>query len=161
MMIRMNNLAITSYRKCDVRKFRFAKELKNDRDIRKYLYKNIDESLVLSQDLESLECGESYIIAEKDKLIGYIRLADYDDTNNSLELHYAVHPSFRDKGYGKKILTEVSNYILEKYKNVSSIDLYISEFNIGSIRCAQEAGFKFIEKYESCEKTAFVYRKNR
>ena len=152
MKIKMKSLYITDYTESDIRKIKFIEELKCDPLICKYLYKDIDKSLKLSHDMEKLEYGESYLIEDQENVIGYVRLADFEEKN--LELHYAVHPQFRHKGYGSRLLGEASDYLLDKFNNIKRLCLYIDITNINSIRCAKSAKFKAnkILKYDDDKK---------
>ncbi len=143
MKIKMNSLVITEYCSSDKRKYRFKKEISEDPLINHFVSPNMDEWLEDSEGLNQLLIGPAYIIAEERKLVGFIRMASLDQ-NGTLNLHYGVHPDYRRNHYGTKILLEVQKCIFHQFPNVKKIELHIKEINKGSIRCAENAGFKLI-----------------
>ena len=143
MKIKMNSLVITEYCSSDKRKYRFKKEISEDPLINHFISHNIDEWLENSEGLEKLLVGPVDIIAEQRKLVGFIRIASLDQ-DGTLNLYYGVHPDYRGNHYGTKILQEVQKCIFQKFPNAKKIELHIKEINSGSIRCAENAGFKLI-----------------
>lgn len=78
-----------------------------------------------------------FIVEFNKNLIGYIHVS------NSLYpfLNYAVHPKFRGKSYGTKILSATSDYIFSNYPEVYNISLTIVPENEHSINTALKAGY--------------------
>lgn len=142
MKIKLDSLYITEYCHSDKRKYRFIKEVGEDPLINQFVSYHIDNHLENSENLNDLEIGPAYIIADQRKLVGLIRLANLD-FDGTLELHYAVHPDYRRQHYGTKILAEVSKYVFKNVQDVKMIELYIKEINKGSLKCATNAGFLF------------------
>ena len=140
MNIRIKNLTITEYDELDKRKIRFIKDIKEDQLVGRYVSNTMDEWLEDSRGLDKLLVGPAYIISDKRKLVGFIRMASLNK-NGEVDLHYGVHPDFRKQGYGSKILLEVSNYLLKNTEYVKRIKLDIKEENKGSILCAENANF--------------------
>ncbi len=148
MKIKMNNLVITEYCSTDKRKYRFVKEVSEDPLIRHFVSNSMDEWLEDSEGLDELLVGPAYIIEDKRKLIGLIRLA-FLDCDGTLNLHYAVHPGYRKQHYGTEILQEVSQYIFQKFPNIKKIELYIKEINTGSMKCAENANYIYERSFPS------------
>lgn len=161
MKIKMDNLVITEYCSQDKRKIRFIKDISEDQLIRNYISNYIYDQLEASEGENDIRIGHSYIIEDKRKLIGFIRLA-FLDSNGVLQLHYGVHPDHRKNHYGSKILTESSKYIFKRFLNVNKIELYIKQFNIGSIKCAENANFKMERDFKTQSDCLIkIYAKSR
>ena len=140
MKIKLRTLSIMT---CDFNKkkhYRFIKDMKEDQLIRKFVPNEIEKELSLSKEDRQIEIGSSYIVVEDKKLIGYIRFKELNESG-ILTLNYGVHPDLRRKGYGTKILKEVSDYTFKSIDNVDEIKLYIRSINKGSIKCALNANF--------------------
>lgn len=148
MKVKMHNLAITEYCSTDKRKYRFIKEISEDPLIKHFVSNSMEEWLEDSEGLDQLLVGPAYIVADQRKLVGIIRLA-FLDMDGTLNLHYAVHPSYRNQHYGTKILQEVSQYIFQQLPNVKKIELYIKEINTGSIKCAENANYIYEKDFSS------------
>lgn len=147
MKIKISNLVITDYCSTDKRKIRFIKEIKEDPLICHFVSNFIDNHLKESEGSTELLVGPAYIIEDKRKLVGFIRCA-FLDFDGVLNLHYAVHPSYRRMHYGSKMLLDVSKYIL-KNMSVNAIELYIKDINSGSIKCAKNANFTFDRSFQT------------
>lgn len=148
MKIKMDSLVITNYCNTDKRKYRFIKEISEDPLIKYFVSHNMDEWLEDSEDVDKLLIGPAYIIADERRLVGFIRLANLDE-EGILNLHYGVHPDYRKKGYGTRILLETSKYLFKNMNAVKEIELYISEINKGSIGCATNAHFVYGREYRA------------
>lgn len=137
----VGKLVIASYDTNNVSHRRFRDSLINDLEFRRYFgaffLKRIDDIFTTSN---SLEVDKAYLVLEDDKIIGMIRIYSYHQLG-FLNIQYAVNPEYRNQGYGKKILKEVSNYFLNN--NIKCISLDIDKNNIGSIKCALNAGYIF------------------
>lgn len=148
MKIKLDSLIITEYCSQDKRKIRFIKEISNDQLINHFVSSHLQKQLEESEGTNKIDIGHTYIIEDKRKLVGFIRLA-FMDFDGVLQLHYGVHPDFRRQQYGTKILKETSNYILKTIKPVKKIELYINQQNKGSIKCAENAMFKLEREFKS------------
>lgn len=140
MKIKLNSLQLITYKEDKKKHFRFVKEMKNDPLMCHFVTDKPDEYLMNTKD-DSDTIGSTYLVAKEKDLIGYVRFAELDK-EGTLDLHYAVHPDQRRKGYGTKILIEVSDYLLKNINEVNMIQLNINNINSGSIKCAKKAAFK-------------------
>lgn len=82
-----------------------------------------------------------YLISDNNKLIGYIDVSAYDYIEASIYLRASILSDARGKGYAKKILKEISDYIFKNYEEVLSIRLKIADDNIYSIKTALSCGY--------------------
>ena len=87
----------------------YAKQLLLD-DNNKYV-KQVEERLNKSNSDTVFDRG--FLVKLQDKIIGYVYFSPI--SSYRLYLEYSVLKSERKKGYGKLILNEATNYILENY----------------------------------------------
>lgn len=112
----------------------FLNSLLNDRDTKRFL-KNIESTL--EEEFYGV-LDSSYVVGSDDKIIGYM---SFVKENMGVSYNYAISPSYRNQGIGKKLLTETSAYLFKRYKALEYIELYIEDKNIKSINAAINAGF--------------------
>ena len=84
------------------------------------------------------DVGNRFLVKSDDDYLGYMYISN--DHNNERVLSMIVQEKLRGKGYGKLLLTSVSDYLL-KNGIASSIRLYIKNGNIQSTRVALACGF--------------------
>ncbi len=84
------------------------------------------------------DVGNRFLVKSDDDYLGYMYISN--DHNNERVLSMIVNKKLRGKGYGKVILTGVSDYLL-KSGIASSVRLYIKNENIQSTRMALACGF--------------------
>ena len=145
MKIKLNSLYICNYDPDDIRKFNFLKDIFEDELIKSYLGKHVCGEIADSKNDVRIILDHSYIISNQRNHIGFISLPDLRE--GILTLEYGVHPAFRHKGYGTKILKEVSDYFLEERNFVEKVELCIDSENIYSQKAALSAGFKQLNDY--------------
>ena len=158
MKIKLKTLSLNTYNVDNRKQYRFVDEMKNDPLVKEFVSEITDHYLIKAKNDEQIEIGSSYLVSEQKKLVGYIRLNELD-VNGVLTLHYAVHPDLRKQGYGTKILVEVSDYAFKNIDRVTKIRLYIRNYNKGSIKCAEHAGFKLQKNL--IEENPLVYVKTK
>ncbi len=78
-----------------------------------------------------------WIIEEKGKKIGQVRI-EVIDTNVNIDIF--VEKKLRNRGFGKKILSFAVKQSKRKWKK--KISVYISKYNINSIKLFKSVGFK-------------------
>lgn len=88
--------------------------------------------------------NKGYLIADQDKLIGFIDIGAYEKSDKCVYLRAAIDKNERGKRYGKRSLTEVSNYLFQNYKEIESIRLKIAKDNIASRNTAASSGYKLL-----------------
>lgn len=77
--------------------------------------------------------------SQEQNYIGYINISENSKGENVL--CYIVKKQYRNRGFGKIILTSISDYLLEN-NILSSIQLYISRDNPASSKIARSCGFE-------------------
>lgn len=136
MTIKLNELVLQSYDRKNEKHRNFKNSILLDESFIKFFgqmfIKNSDEYF---EETANIELKKIYLIQDKEDIVGMIRLFDKNNFN-MINLQYAVSPYFRNMGYGKKILKEISEYF-KKY----IINLDINKNNIASINCAEKNGY--------------------
>jgi len=166
MDIKIGNLNITSFCCENVEHIKFRNDLKKDELIYDFVSTSIEKDLHEVDNEKEIEIGNSYIIKDKDKLVGYVYFLEILNKSNIIELRYAVHPEYRrlsqinssKKGYGQMILEECSDYLFTK-EDIDTIELHIRDDNKASIGCAVKAKYKCIGKNN--EEYYYIYRKSK
>lgn len=165
MNISIGNLMITSFCKDNVEHIKFRDDLKEDDLFYEFVSTTIEKDLCDSNN-DEIGLKNSYIIQDKDKLVGYIYLGVISQEVGIVELRYAVHPEFRRlgylgyhdttrKGYGEQILEECRNYLFT-FDDINSVELHIRKDNEASIGCAEKAKYKRLG--ENNEEYYYIYR---
>ncbi len=145
MKIKLNSLYICNYDPEDITKFNFLKKIHEDELIRQYLGRFVSTDIADSQNDERIILDHSYIISNEKDHVGFISIPELRD--GELTLEYGVHPDFRHKGYGTKILREVSDYFFEERNFVESVGLCIDSENKYSQKAAFNAGFEQLNDF--------------
>lgn len=165
MNISIGNLNITSFCSENIEHIKFKHELAEDDYIYEFVSIDIAGDLQEVFNDENVELNNSYIIQDKDRLVGYIYIGNITE-EGAVELRYAVHPEYRRlgylgysestrKGYGQQILEECSNYLFT-FDNINSVELHIRKDNEASIGCAEKAKYKRIGINE--QEYYYIYR---
>ena len=121
----------------------FIKKIDNDSDIKKYLY---PYNATFDDFIDSRVAGfdifnNFYIVYYENRIIGYIEIENY----KNVFINCALLKNERNKGFGSKILSELTSYILSNYPNVLSVNTIIRNENQASIHATMKSGFEFIE----------------
>lgn len=114
----------------------YAKQLLLD-DNNRYV-KQVEERL--NKDNSNTVFDRGFLVKLQDKIIGYLYFSSI--SNYRLYLEYSVLKNERNKGYGKLILNEATNYILENY-NIKQIMLDIDKSNLASMNTAISCGYNY------------------
>ena len=137
MEVKLNSLTVTDYDQKDLEKVKFVKEVSKDKEIKNNVYPHPEKWLTLPNDTDDVEECCTYMVKDDDNLVGFFKTSSYFD--KGIGIDYAVHSNYRNKGYGSKILLEVSNYFLKH--NAERIILCINNSNVASRKAAEHAGF--------------------
>lgn len=114
----------------------YVKQLLID-DNSKYV-KQVEERL--NKKISNTVLGNGFLVKLQDKIIGYVYFSPI--SNYRLYLEYSVLKSERKKGYGKLILNEVTNYVIQNY-NIKQIMLDIDRSNLASMNTAISCGYNY------------------
>lgn len=86
--------------------------------------------------------NRGFLLGLDDNIVGYIDISDIDKYNKYVYLRAAIIEEYRNKNYGKKMLTEITELLFQQ--DVSSVRLVIDEDNIASRKIAIACGYENI-----------------
>ena len=123
-------------------------EWENDPEIWQYSAMHIPFSRhFLTQYILSSTSGDIYsdkqmrLIYDVDgRAVGCIDLYDYDPHHHRAGIGVLVDKRYREKGYGKGMLSELLNYCHEELQ-LHMVYAYIAEDNVASLRLFESVGF--------------------
>ena len=98
---------------------------------------DISRRLISSSTLNENILREAYVVLDNNIPIGYVYISG--NTNDEVYVEISILKEKRKQGYGKKILTEISDYLFEK--NMRVIKVNIEPSNIGSINMVDSCDF--------------------
>lgn len=85
----------------------------------------------------------AFVIEDKEVPIGYLYVSPMQ--KDEVFIEYAVLKKYRGKGYGRKIIEEVSDYLFSVH-NIENVKLDISPSNKNSMFIAEICGFEMDEE---------------
>ena len=90
-----------------------------DNKVKLYIEKDFFDWLKKYQAIsdDEIEIGKMYAIEKDKKEYGVIGSKGINE-DGYLELVYAIKKNMRDRGYGTKVLEEITPYLLEQVKNI-------------------------------------------
>lgn len=135
MKINLDELALETFDKNNKEHIEFFKKIRDG------LEKRFSGILPKLMNNTTSFFDRGYLICDNCNIIGYIDISSYDKSESSVYLRASILSDVRGKGYAKKILREVSDYIFKNYEEVLSIRLKIADDNIYSIKTALSCGY--------------------
>ena len=139
MELKLKTLTITDYDALDENKVKLSYELSTDPLVERYVFPDVDRWFRNTGKVDKMQTGDTLMVkdSESDELVGFFKFHTFFDSSMSMD--YGISPRFRNKGYGTKILLEVSDYFLDN--GITDIVLCIDMKNEASRKCALKAGF--------------------
>ena len=117
-------------------------KLNRDKNINKYISHNfisfLDKHEAKSDD--KMEIGKAYVVNKDKKNIGVVGTLDMSSTG-VVEVWYSIDKDLRGKGYGEKVLAQVTPYLIENIKGLNDIELKIDKNNKASKKVAERNGY--------------------
>ena len=136
-MIKLDTLALLKFDKTNQVHKDYLKELINDESITSRFCGLLPMLMSSSKDI--FERG--YFVMDEDEFIGYIDIGAYNHQERSVYLRGAIVKQARGMGYGKKMLSEVTDHMLENYDNVDYVKLKSATDNTSAINTIESCGF--------------------
>ena len=90
------------------------------------------------------------MVSEDGRIIGSVRSYAKDKTAYIGKL--MVHPDFRGKGYGSKLLREIERYYVD-----TRYELFTSTRSVDNIRLYEKLGYKIFDEKKITDELVFVY----
>ena len=120
----------------------FAKKLFHNEDIKKWVH---GISNIISENKEKEFFGKGFIVKDDKEYIGYLGIGSLNKQEKSVYLRAGLDSNKTGKGYGKKILSEITEYIFSNYEEIESIKLKIDRENIPSLKTANSCGYTWLQ----------------
>lgn len=139
-MIKLRNFNLEKIDK--IKHYSLLMKLNRDKNINKYISHNfisfLDKHEAKSDD--KMEIGKAYVVNKDKKNIGVVGTLDMSSTG-VVEVWYIVDKDLRGKGYGEKVLAQVTPYLIENIKGLNDIELKIDKNNKASKKVALRNGY--------------------
>ena len=140
MFFKLKSLSITNYDSKVMENVKFLEEIENDEEISNNL-SDATIDLKKSDGVTHLKLGTAYLVKDDENPIGLVRLVKKNSKEHSLSIDIAIHPQYRNMGYGTILLSELSDYILKNSSLIKKISLDIDGSNRNGAKCAENANF--------------------
>ncbi|MCI6266797.1 MAG: GNAT family N-acetyltransferase [Erysipelotrichaceae bacterium] len=126
----------------EIEHYCLIQSLSRDKDVVGYIAKDFFEWLKKQQSIgdEKIEVGKSYVIEKEGKYIGVVGSLDFSN-DGILEVWYTIKKNLRGRGYGEKILAEITPYLIEHVDGLNDIQLKIDKTNQASKKVASRNGY--------------------
>lgn len=139
-MIKLRNFNLEKIDK--IKHYSLLMKLNRDKNINKYISHNfisfLDKHEAKSDD--KMEIGKAYVVNKDKKNIGVVGTLDMSSTG-VVEVWYSIDKDLREKGYGEKVLAQVTPYLIENIKGLNDIKLKIDKNNKASKKVALRNGY--------------------
>lgn len=117
-------------------------ELGRDKKVTEYIAQDFPTWIAKQKSTsdEKIEIGKSYVIEKEGRYIGIVGSLNFSN-DGILEVWYTIRKHMREKGYGEKILAEITPYLIEHIDGLNDIKLKIDESNKASRKVALRNGY--------------------
>lgn len=153
-MIKLRNLNLEKIDK--IKHYSLLMKLNRDKKVNDYISHNfisfLDKHQAETDD--KMEIGKSYVVNKDKRNIGVVGTLNMSSIG-VVEVWYSVDKDLRGKGYGEKILAQVTPYLIENIKGLNDIELRIDRNNKASKKVAERNGY--ILDYEDKELGIDIY----
>lgn len=139
--IKLQTLTLHTFESNNKDNLDFLKELINDESIKKW-FTGLAGGLLINKNKEFF--GYSFFVKDNSEFIGYVNIGNYNKNEKSVYLRAAISKNKRGKGYGKTLLSEITEYIFANFKAVESIRLKIDKENTTSLMTANACGYEWL-----------------
>lgn len=126
----------------EIEHYDLIRNLERDSKVQQYISKDLSRWLSKHQAAseDKIEIGKSYVIEKDNHYIGIVGSLSFSN-EGILEVWYAIKKNFREKGYGEKILAEITPYLIEHVQGLNDIELKIDKNNKASKKVAERNGY--------------------
>lgn len=142
-MIELNTIHLEHFNSKNEEHILTKNELLHGKSFSKYI-KQIEERLVNNKK-EIFELDSAYLVYLSNQIIGYLFVSDIQ--KYKIYIEYSILNKHRKKGFGKLLLSEITDYILENYE-VKEIALDIDVSNLPSINLAESCGYYLEDEFD-------------
>ena len=143
MNIQLQTLNLTRY---DEKYEKLKTELENGASSSRFINQiaqRLDSSIYSKENIFQ----SAFVVLDGDVPLGYLYISS--NLNDEVFLEYSILKDFRGKGYGKKLLNEISDYLFVNH-NIRSIRADVDPSNKNSMMLLESCGYIFDEEeYEN------------
>lgn len=149
MNIKLETLNLTRYNE---KYEKLRNELENGSSSSKFIHQiaqRLDTSIYSKENVFQ----SAFVVLDDEVPIGYLYISS--NKNDEVFLEYSLLKDFRGKGYGKRLLNEISDYLFINH-NIRSIRADVDPSNKNSMMLLESCGYLFDE--EEYENRNFIGR---
>lgn len=139
---KLDTLSLYLFNKNNDEDIIFIKNICGDTSIKEW-FQGITIGLLINKNYEFFNHG--FIVKENDKYIGYIGISNFNIEESSVYLRAAILKEKRGLGYGKILLSEITDYIFRNYSQIKSIRFKIAKENTTSLYMANSCDYKWLK----------------
>ena len=139
----MINLRTINLEKVDkIKHYNLIMKLNRDKGVNDYISHDFISFLdkYAAETDDKMEIGKCYVVNKDKKNIGVVGTLDMSSTG-VVEVWYSIDKDLRGKGYGEKVLAQVTPYLIENIKGLNDIELRINKNNKASKKVAEKNGY--------------------
>lgn len=142
----------------EIEHYDLIRNLERDSKVQQYISKDLPRWLSKHQaeSEDKIEIGKSYVIEKDNHYIGIVGSLSFSN-EGILEVWYAIKKNFREKGYGEKVLAEITPYLIEHVQGLNDIELKIDKNNKASKKVAERNGYLLEESDKDLEIDIYHY----
>lgn len=150
-MIKLRNLNLEPLR-TDFKSghYSLVRKLSEDQGVYDFISKRFGEWVKPPISEDQYEIGKAYVIAndnqEKIGMCGSTRGSI--NSGGIIDLWVAIDEKYRGKGYGEKIVVQMTEYFLDIIPKLDNISLAINKNNVTSNKMAMLSGYTFDHEYD-------------
>ena len=129
-----------------------VKWIKNERELRLWSADRYNNYPITSFDINKnyIECQKNsnfypLTLVDKNNIIGHLIIRNTNNDLTDFRLGFIIiNPSYRKKGYGRRLIIETMNYAKKEYK-AKKFNLGVFIDNDKALNCYKSVGFKTIK----------------
>ena len=102
------------------------------------------KSEVAAEIIADMRNGHNFLVAEADNgtILGYTNWSIHSSGTATDIKHLYIKPSYRSKGYGRKLLNETILQMRHAYPNIKGFNISVAPWNVRACQLYEDAGFE-------------------
>ena len=144
-MIKLRSINLESFNYQNIEHYNLKRNLALDPAVCCYVSSNFDNFVKEPSNNDIYEVGKTYVIKDNKKRVGTIGSTHIND-NGVIDIWCAISGKYRRCGYAEKAVVQLTEYLLDNFKELSNIELVINKNNKGSNIVAEYSGYTLVKK---------------